>query len=103
MQQTSNGTINSGVSILTGLLEGQSKVDRATLTSRTKVGASTIFNPIIQQVGTGPAGNPHFYARAAGNFNLTSEAPEMFVYGDPAVEWKYLSFDLHGAILFAGP
>jgi hypothetical protein len=103
MQQTSDGMINSGVSILTGLLEGQSSVDRAVLTSRNNHHPPIIYNPIMQQVGVGRPGDPRFYGRVAGNFNLTAGIPQMYVYGDPSVEWKYLSFDFHGAILFAGP
>ena len=116
MQQTSNGVINGGVSILTGLLEGQSQTVGAILSTCTSSLAPANFNPPLHQGAIGPWSSPAYYAFSGGNFNMASTIledpdyptgvhfyPTMHVFGTPSVEWRYLSWDIHGAILFAGP
>jgi hypothetical protein len=112
MQQTSNGVINGGVSILTGLLEGQAPTVGDSMSTSTSASAPALYNPILHQPATGAAGNPMYYAFCGGNFNVGDSTiagvsaytyPTMYVYGTASITWQYVSWDLHGAILFVGP
>jgi hypothetical protein len=103
LRQQSDGAINEGVSMLHGLVEGQSRSIGGLLVFASSAGAPALDNPILHREITGPDGDPAYYAFASGVFNVTDGEPRMWVHGRPGLEWKHVSFDLHGATLFAGP
>lgn len=105
--QITNGAINSGTSIMIGLIEGLSTVQNAGLTSRDRDNSPTIFNPIMKNYWVPPPVNaniadPTWYSFAQGYFHLDYGGTDStWFYGNGP--WYDVSFDLSGAILFAGP
>jgi hypothetical protein len=107
MKQASRGEINEGVSYLTGLLEGQSNAAGNLLPSRHRLMAPTLYNPVLRApvsvANPFGSGNPANYAFASGNFLLDGEAKMVFYSGTASNQWGFLSWDIHGAVLFADP
>ena len=101
VEQMSDGVIGEGVSYWMGLLEGQGPMAEAS--GSHCVGPPIVFNPILHQVidPTGHDGAPDYYAFAAGNF--VCRGGRLVVYGAGGTRWRYVSWDIHGFMLFAGP
>ncbi|MBN8813180.1 MULTISPECIES: hypothetical protein [Sphingomonas] len=107
MRQASYGVINEGVSFLTGLLEGQSDIAGHLLASRSRLTAPTVYNPIVRApaavTNTFGAADPEKYGFASGNFLVDSAARMIFYSHTPSNKWGFLSWDIHGAVLYAEP
>lgn len=107
MRQVSYGVINEGVSFLTGLLEGQSDAAGHILVSRNRLAAPTLYNPIVRAPAAATnvfgAGEPEKYGFASGNFLVDSAARMVFYSHTPSNKWGFMSWDIHGAVLYAEP
>jgi hypothetical protein len=116
LQHTSAEGIDGGVSILTGFLERQSQTLGAVLSMSTRSVAPTLFNPVLRLLTAGPPGAPSYYAFRGGNFNVASLVledadyptgahtdPTLHMFGTQSLPSKYLSWDIYGAMLLAGP
>lgn len=107
MKQASYGVINEGVSYLTALLEGQSNAAGNILASRSRLAAPTRYSPVLRApvavANPFATGNPANYAFAAGNFLLDDDARMVFYSGTASNQWGFVSWDIHGAMLFVQP
>lgn len=104
-QQFSAGAIMAGVSTLCGLLEGQCQNNSPTAFSTNDQfpggGSNVTYNPIVHQQlsASGHAGVPAYYGFCGGNFNLSAGQPYFQTAGASGDQWKYVSFDIHGAFV----
>jgi hypothetical protein len=101
VEQMSGGVIGDGVSYWMGLLEGQGALSKSFATHNG--GAPAVFNPMMHQLidPAGKPGHPNYYAYASGNFNC--RGGKIVVYGAAGDTWNFVSWDIHGFVLFAGP
>ncbi len=100
--QASNLAITGGVTALIGDLEGQSSSFPA-MFSVSSPSSPTIFGPVLHQVldATGHGGDPRYYALASGNWPVRGNHLQM--YGGPGETWDFVSWDIQGFLLLAGP
>lgn len=105
--QLTGGGIRTGTSVMVGLIEGMTTQPYGVFLSRDRLNSPTIFNPVMKSMFNPPPMNnniadPNWYAFASGYFHLDKYgADTTWFYGNGP--WYDLSFDLSGAILFAGP
>ena len=100
--QMSSLYISGGVSALIGNLEGESDTVRSVL-SVSSPSSPSLFGPMVHQVldSTGHGGDPEYYGFASGNWPVRNNHLRM--YGTPGSTWSYVSWDIQGFLLLAGP
>jgi hypothetical protein len=102
MGQASNLQITGGVTYMIGDLEGECMTVPAALSVRSPA-SPTLYGPIIHQVvsTSGRLGNPLYYGFASGDWPMRNN--HLFMYGRANTTWKYVSWDIQGFMLLAGP
>jgi hypothetical protein len=102
MGQASNLQITGGVTYMIGDLEGQCTTVPAALSVRSPA-SPTLYGPIVHQVvsTSGRLGNSLYYGFASGDWPLRNN--HLFMYGAANTTWKYVSWDVQGFMLLAGP
>jgi hypothetical protein len=102
MGQASNLQITGGVTYMIGNLEGECTTSPAAL-SVASPESPTVYGPIIHQIGdtNGRLGNPLYYGFASGEWPMRKN--HLLMYGTSNTTWKYVSWDIQGFMLLAGP
>jgi len=102
MGQASNLQITGGVTYMIGNLEGQCTTSPAAL-SVASPESPTLYGPIVHQISetSGRLGNPLYYGFASGEWPLRRN--HLLMYGAANTTWKYVSWDIQGFVLLAGP
>jgi hypothetical protein len=102
MGQASNLQITGGVTYMIGNLEGECLTSPAAL-SVASPASPTVYGPIVHQIlnTNERLGNPLYYGFASGDWPL--RANHLFIYGTPNTTWRYVSWDIQGFMLLAGP
>ena len=102
MGQASNLAISGGVTMMIGNLEGECATFPAVLSGASPSSPRT-FGPVLHQVldSTGHAGDPQYYAFASGDWPIRDD--HLLLYGTPGTTWNFLSWDIQGFVLLAGP
>ena len=102
MGQASNLAITGGVTYMIGDLEGQCVTFPAGL-SVASPHSPTLFGPIVHQTlnSSGQMGNPQYYGFASGDWPIRDN--HLLMTGAPGATWKFVSWDIQGFMLLAGP
>jgi hypothetical protein len=100
--QASNLQITGGVTYMIGNLEGECITFPAAL-SVASPQSPTLYGPVVHQMADtrGAMGNPLYYGFASGEWPVRGN--HLLMYGTPNTTWKYVSWDIQGFTLLAGP
>jgi hypothetical protein len=102
MGQASNLVISGGVTTMIGNLEGQSTTFPAVL-SVASPESPTVYGPPLHQLidPSGHGGDPLYYAFGSGSWPLRND--HLLMYGTRGSTWNFVSWDIQGFVLLAGP
>ena len=100
--QASNLQITGGVTYMIGNLEGECTTFPAAL-SVASPESPTVYGPIVHQLADtrGQMGNPLYYGFASGEWPVRNN--HLLMYGTANTTWKFVSWDIQGFTLLAGP